>query len=153
MSSVFRIRPRSLVANTQAHLYPASQRRAYAKQVPLPPHSEDDLNPNIKTFSSPSRPPVTSAPWMLNSYGEHARAYLSRRSFATEHDHKQAPVHWPPPPPNASGKGNPVTKTFESTSKPRPYYGRPPPRSDLPLQKVPLLPLACMSARLTHPKH
>ena len=40
------------------------------------------------------------------------------------------PQRTPPP------SEGPPTKTFESTSKPRPYSGRPPPRYNLPLQTV-----------------
>jgi len=76
-----------------------------------------DAEPTVEVFSSKAKP---SANPPLN-----AHVSISRRAFATE--------QLPRPPPSSSNE--PAVETFESTSKPKPYYGRPPPRTDLPLQK------------------
>lgn len=100
----------------------ATRHRTYAKDVsrPLQPKSSskpDSEQSTIKVFSSKARQPTTPR--------SNEPLDFSRRSFATE--------QLPRPPPSTE---EPNVKTFESTSKPRPYYGRPPPRTRLPLQKV-----------------
>lgn len=95
-----------------------TRHRSYAKEIPASSQFEEP-NLNVETFSSKARPPASS-PWTRIS----DQVNGSCRSFATE--------QLPRPPPTSS---EPAVTTFENTSKPRPY-GRPPPRVDLPLQKV-----------------
>lgn len=61
-------------------------------------------------------------------------AYVLSRNYATA-DHLRrnyvSELHRPPPPTQ-----EPTAETFSSTSKPRPYHGRGPPRTDLPMIEV-----------------
>ena len=94
------------------------QHRKYAKDVPQPVvPSSPDVESTAEVFSSKAKASTSS---MLNDH-----VGIPRQTFATE------PLPRSPPP-----SSEPVVETFESTSKPKPYYARPPPRTDLPLQKV-----------------
>lgn len=99
-----------------------AQSRKYAKDIPRPvaPNQlNNDAGSGIEVFSSKARTPTNS---LLDD-----RVSIPRRDFATE--------QLPRPPPSTK---EPVVETFADTSKPKPkpFYGRPPPRTELPLQKV-----------------
>lgn len=115
MSAVLRVasRPRIPIANF-ARQFQILQ-RTYAKESDGPRDERAG-----KIFSSKARPMDPS-----QSTEPAPTDIESRRRFASE------PLPRSPPP-----SEEPSAKTFGSTSKPRPYSGRPPPRYNLPLQKV-----------------
>jgi len=114
MSSLLRATCRAKLSSPYFASWILTQRRSYAKESPDSSQLED---PNIETFSSKARTP-TSPLWLSD------QVTVPRRSFATE--------QLPRPPPSSS---EPAVTTFERTSKASPFYGRPPPRTALPLQK------------------
>jgi len=95
-----------------------TQHRKYSKDVsrPVAPNPSDG-EPTVEVFSSKAKAPAT--PLFIDQVN------IPRRTFATE--------QLPRPPPSPSEE--PVVETFENTSKPKLYHLRPPPRTDLPLQK------------------
>lgn len=98
-----------------------AQARKYAKNIPRPTMPDQLSSSNgkstVEVFSSKARTPTNA---LLDD-----RVNIPPRDFATE--------QLPRPPPSAN---EPVVETFADTSKPKPFYGRPPPRKELPLQKV-----------------
>jgi len=118
MSSLLRIPYRHRIPRLTHRI--VTQRCKYSKDVPRPvPPNSSDGEPTVEVFSSKARAPANP---LFND-----QPSIPRRTFATE--------QLPRPPPSSSTE--PVVETFENASKPKPYqyHGRPPPRTDLPLQK------------------
>src|ERR1700683_3891179 len=117
MSSLLRMPSRHGIARLTHRII--TQHRKYSKDVsrPVAPNPSDG-EPTVEVFSSKAKAPAT--PLFIDQVN------IPRRTFATE--------QLPRPPPSPSEE--PVVETFENTSKPKLYHLRPPPRADLPLQKV-----------------
>ena len=116
MSSILWILSRHRIPRFTARVI--THHRPYSKDLPKPDApSTSDAEPTVEVFSSKAKTPTTPL------FTDHAG--IRRRAFATE--------QLPRPPPSKE----PAVETFDNTSKPKPYHGlRPPPRTELPLEKV-----------------
>jgi len=118
MSSILRVSTCHRIRRLTSFV--TTKHRKYTKDIPRPVATKlRDAEPTTEVFSSKAKPPTNP---LSADYPDKPRS-----TFAAE----QLP-RLPPP-----FSKEFVVETFESTSKPKPYLGRPPPPwTELPLQKV-----------------